>query len=49
MDNTLKDTIYEESLKVHELHCGVLKVASKVSLDDVHDLSIDYTPCVLTI
>jgi len=44
MDN--KDSIYEESLKVHELHRGVLEVASKVSLDDVHDLSIDYTPGV---
>ncbi len=44
MDNN--DPIYEESLKVHELHRGVLEVASKVSLDDVHDLSIDYTPGV---
>lgn len=40
------DSIYEESLKVHELHRGVLEVASKVSLDDMHDLSIDYTPGV---
>ncbi|KAF5413332.1 MAG: malate dehydrogenase (oxaloacetate-decarboxylating) [Candidatus Methanocomedens sp.] len=44
MDNN--DSIYEESLKVHELHRGVLEVASKVSLDDVHDLSVDYTPGV---
>jgi len=28
------DSIYEESLKVHELHRGVLEVASKVSLDN---------------
>ena len=40
------ESIYEESLKVHELHKGVLEVASKVSLDDVHDLSVDYTPGV---
>ncbi|MCK4937607.1 MAG: NADP-dependent malic enzyme [Methanosarcinales archaeon] len=45
MDNN-NDSIYEESLKVHELHRGVLEVASKVSLDDVHDLSVDYTPGV---
>jgi malate dehydrogenase (oxaloacetate-decarboxylating) len=40
------ESIYEESLKVHELNKGVLEVASKVSLDDVHDLSVDYTPGV---
>jgi malate dehydrogenase (oxaloacetate-decarboxylating) len=39
-------SLYEESLKVHELHRGVLEVASKVALEDVHDLSIDYTPGV---
>jgi len=39
-------SVYEESLKVHELHHGVLEVASKVALKDVHDLSIDYTPGV---
>ncbi|MBW6519134.1 MAG: NADP-dependent malic enzyme [ANME-2 cluster archaeon] len=41
-----KESVYEESLRVHELHRGVLEVASKVSLDDIHDLSIDYTPGV---
>lgn len=43
---SVKKSVYEESLKVHELHRGVLEVASKVSLDDIHDLSIDYTPGV---
>lgn len=40
------DSIYEESLKVHELHKGVLEVTSKLALEDMHDLSIGYTPGV---
>ncbi|MCK4929177.1 MAG: NADP-dependent malic enzyme, partial [Methanosarcinales archaeon] len=40
------ESVYEESLKVHELHRGVLEVASKVSVDDMHDLGVDYTPGV---
>jgi malate dehydrogenase (oxaloacetate-decarboxylating) len=40
------ESIYEESLRVHELHRGVLEIASKVSLEDTHDLSVDYTPGV---
>ncbi len=43
---TIIGSIYEESLKVHELHQGVLEVASKVPLKTVHDLSVDYTPGV---
>jgi malate dehydrogenase (oxaloacetate-decarboxylating) len=39
-------SIYEESLKVHELDHGVLEVASKVPLRTAHDLSVDYTPGV---
>jgi len=39
-------SIYEESLKVHELDQGVLEVASKVPLKTAHDLSVDYTPGV---
>lgn len=38
------ENVYEESLKVHELHQGVLEMAGKVSLDDVRDLSVDYIP-----
>jgi len=41
-----KDSIYEESLKVHELHKGVLEVNSKLPIEDMHDLSIGYTPGV---
>ncbi len=40
------DSIYEESLKVHELHKGVLEVTSKLPIEDMHDLSIGYTPGV---
>jgi malate dehydrogenase (oxaloacetate-decarboxylating) len=40
------DSIYEESLKVHELHKGVLEVTSKLAIEDMHDLSIGYTPGV---
>lgn len=40
------ESVYEESLKVHELHRGLLEVASKVSIENIHDLSIDYTPGV---
>jgi len=43
---TIIGSIYEESLKVHELHQGVLEIASKVPLKTVHDLSVDYTPGV---
>ena len=39
-------SIYDESLKVHELDHGVLEVASKVPLRTAHDLSVDYTPGV---
>ena len=39
-------SIYEESLKVHELHKGILEIASKVPLKTIHDLSVDYTPGV---
>ncbi|MDO9517734.1 MAG: malic enzyme-like NAD(P)-binding protein [Methanosarcinaceae archaeon] len=43
---TIIGSIYEESLKVHELHQGVLEIASKVPLKTIHDLSVDYTPGV---
>ncbi|MGP8319735.1 MAG: NAD(P)-dependent malic enzyme [Methanosarcinaceae archaeon] len=43
---TIIDSIYEESLKVHELHQGILEIASKVPLKTIHDLSVDYTPGV---
>ncbi|HJH31217.1 MAG TPA: NAD-dependent malic enzyme [Methanosarcinaceae archaeon] len=43
---TIIGSIYEESLKVHELHQGILEIASKVPLKTIHDLSVDYTPGV---
>ncbi|MGP8337020.1 MAG: NAD(P)-dependent malic enzyme [Methanosarcinaceae archaeon] len=42
----ITDSIYEESLRVHELHQGVLEISSKVPLKTIHDLSVDYTPGV---
>lgn len=38
--------IYEESLAFHGIHHGKLSVASKVPLNDVHDLALSYTPGV---
>ncbi|MDR3592401.1 MAG: NAD-dependent malic enzyme, partial [Negativicutes bacterium] len=36
----------EEALKLHKDHQGKLQVASKVPLENMHDLSIAYTPGV---
>jgi len=38
--------IREEALKLHKDHQGKLQVASKVPLNNMHDLSIAYTPGV---
>ena len=38
--------IYEESLELHRVNHGKLIVKSKVSVKDMHDLSIVYTPGV---
>lgn len=38
--------IYEESLELHKKHKGKIEIASKVSLDSRHDLSLAYTPGV---
>lgn len=39
-------SLYQESLAVHRRLGGVLEVASKVSLQTIHDLSVAYTPGV---
>jgi len=39
-------TIFEESLAFHGAHHGKLAVASKVPLNDSHDLALSYTPGV---
>ncbi|WP_011307976.1 NADP-dependent malic enzyme [Methanosarcina barkeri] len=39
-------SLYQESLAVHRRFGGVLEVASKVSLQTIHDLSVAYTPGV---
>ncbi len=39
-------SLYQESLDVHRRLGGVLEVASKVSLQTIHDLSVAYTPGV---
>ncbi|MDR3560695.1 MAG: NADP-dependent malic enzyme [Negativicutes bacterium] len=39
-------TIRDEALKMHRDHQGKLQVASKVPLNNMHDLSIAYTPGV---
>ncbi len=41
-----KETIYSESLAMHEKHHGKLGIRSKVPLKTKHDLSIAYTPGV---
>ncbi len=38
--------VYEESLKLHELHHGKLEVRSKVAVKTPEDLSLAYTPGV---
>src|SRR3989338_8520400 len=40
------DSISEESLALHRQHHGKLEIASKIRLEDKHDLSLAYTPGV---
>ncbi|PAV11733.1 malate dehydrogenase [Methanosarcina spelaei] len=44
--NDAHTSLYQESLAVHRRFGGVLEVASKVSLQTIHDLSVAYTPGV---
>lgn len=37
---------YDESIKLHEENQGKIQIESKVKLDNIHDLSIAYTPGV---
>ena len=39
-------TIDEDSLELHKAHHGKLEVASKVPMNDMHDLALAYTPGV---
>lgn len=41
-----KDSIYQESVKLHKELKGKLEIRSKVKLRDTHDLSLAYTPGV---
>jgi malate dehydrogenase (oxaloacetate-decarboxylating) len=40
------DEIYAEALALHEKHRGKLEIHAKVPLENVHDLSLAYTPGV---
>jgi len=44
--NDAHTSLYQESLAMHRRLGGVLEVASKVSLQTIHDLSVAYTPGV---
>jgi len=40
------DVIYAEALALHEKHRGKLEIHAKVPLENIHDLSLAYTPGV---
>jgi malate dehydrogenase (oxaloacetate-decarboxylating) len=42
----MKDSIFERSLKFHELHQGKIELKSKVKIKTKDDLSLSYTPGV---
>lgn len=39
-------TVYEKSLRLHELHKGKIEVVSKIKVENLDDLSLAYTPGV---
>lgn len=45
-DVDIHAALYQESLELHKAYRGVVRVESKVPLDNMHDLSLAYTPGV---